>query len=266
MQSDLKNVAVDSIVLITGGFDPIHRGHLSYIDASKKLGSKLIVGVNSDEWLTRKKGRSFMPIDERVAILSALGSVDEVITFDDSDDSGKEAILKIRSVYPDSHIIYANGGDRTKTNIPEMDLNDPLVSFVFGVGGEDKKNSSSWILQEWKSPKTLRDWGYYRVLHEDTHQVKVKELTVEPGKKLSMQRHQSRAEFWFVSEGIATVYNLNVCQTHSEPLGTFSKFNSTWIPKTSWHQLCNETTEPLRIIEIQYGENCIEEDIERMAI
>ena len=86
MKNDSQNVAVDSIVLITGGFDPIHRGHLSYIDASKKLGSKLIVGVNSDEWLTRKKGRSFMPIDERVAILSALGSVDEVITFDDSDD------------------------------------------------------------------------------------------------------------------------------------------------------------------------------------
>ena len=197
MKNDSQNVAGDSIVLITGGFDPIHRGHLSYIDASKMLGSKLIVGVNSDEWLTRKKGRSFMPIDERVAILSALGSVDEVITFDDSDDSGKEAILKIRSLYPDSHIIYANGGDRTKTNIPEMDLNDPLVSFVFGVGGENKANSSSWILEEWKAPKTERVWGYYRVIHEYDKHAKVKELAVPPRGKLSMQRHKERAEHWF---------------------------------------------------------------------
>ena len=200
MQSDLKNAPVDSIILITGGFDPIHKGHLSYIDASKKLGSKLIVGVNSDEWLARKKGRSFMPIDERVAILSALGSVDKVITFNDEDNSGKDAILKVRALYPNTQIIYANGGDRTKTNIPEMDSDDSNVSLVFGVGGGDKKNSSSWILQEWKSPKTIRDWGYYRVLHEDTQQVKLKELTVDPGKNLSMQRHQSRAEFWFVSE------------------------------------------------------------------
>mgnify|MGYP003624259292 FL=1 len=263
MQDDLRNaINADNIVLITGGFDPIHKGHLSYIDASKELGSKLIVGVNSDEWLARKKGRSFMPIDERVAILLALGSVDGVMTFDDSDDSGKDAIVTLRAEFPDSHIIYANGGDRTKSNIPEMDSDDLNVSFVFGVGGEDKKNSSSWILQEWKSPKTVRDWGYYRVLHEDTQQVKLKELTVDPGKNLSMQRHQSRAEFWFVSEGLASVYSLN--DTQRELLGKFNKFNSTWIPKTSWHQLCNETAEPLRIIEIQYGENCIEDDIERI--
>ena len=264
MQSDLKNAPVDSIILITGGFDPIHKGHLSYIDASKKLGSKLIVGVNSDEWLARKKGRSFMPIDERVAILSALGSVDKVITFNDEDNSGKDAILKVRALYPNTQIIYANGGDRTKSNIPEMDSDDSNVSFVFGVGGEDKKNSSSWILQEWKSPKTVRDWGYYRVLHEDTQQVKLKELTVNPGKNLSMQRHQSRAEFWFVSEGIASVYTLK--NDNRELLGNFNKFDSTWIPLTGWHQLCNETTEPLRIIEIQYGDNCIEDDIERVDI
>ena len=98
MQDDLRNaINADNIVLITGGFDPIHKGHLSYIDASKELGSKLIVGVNSDEWLARKKGRSFMPIDERVAILFALGSVDGVMTFDDSDDSGKDAIVKLRA-------------------------------------------------------------------------------------------------------------------------------------------------------------------------
>lgn len=266
MQDDLRNaINADNIVLITGGFDPIHKGHLSYIDASKELGSKLIVGVNSDEWLARKKGRSFMPIDERVAILFALGSVDGVMTFDDSDDSGKDAIVKLRAEFPDSHIIYANGGDRTKTNIPEMDLDDSNVSFEFGVGGEDKKNSSSWILQEWKAPKTQRKWGYYRVLHEESEYVKVKELTVDPGKTLSMQRHKSRAEFWFVSEGIATVWSIHADGTYKD-LGNFDKFGSTWIPKKSWHQLRNMTDEPLKIIEIQYGESCVESDIERISL
>ena len=146
-----------------------------------------------------------------------------------------------------------------------MDLDDSNVSFEFGVGGEDKKNSSSWILQEWKAPKTQRKWGYYRVLHEESEYVKVKELTVDPGKTLSMQRHKSRAEFWFVSEGIATVWSIHADGTYKD-LGKFDKFGSTWIPKKSWHQLRNMTDEPLKIIEIQYGESCVESDIERISL
>jgi quercetin dioxygenase-like cupin family protein len=94
--------------------------------------------------------------------------------------------------------VFANGGDRTQANIPEMSVQDSQVSFAFGVGGEDKRNSSSWILQEWKAPRTERQWGYYRVLHE-VPGMKVKELTVDPGQSLSMQRHQHRAEYWIVS-------------------------------------------------------------------
>ena len=73
-----------------------------------------------------------------------------MITFDDNDNSAKDAIIKTRQLYPEAKIIFVNGGDRTKTNIPEMDVADDNVEFVFGVGGEDKKNSSSWILNKWK--------------------------------------------------------------------------------------------------------------------
>jgi D-beta-D-heptose 7-phosphate kinase/D-beta-D-heptose 1-phosphate adenosyltransferase len=198
-----------TIVLITGGFDPIHSGHIAYFKAAKTLGDYLIVGVNSDAWLTRKKGRSFMPFSERFCIVNNIVGVDETIKFNDDDGSAKGAIHKVRKQYPNARIIFANGGDRTSTNIPEMDIVDDNLEFTFGVGGEDKKNSSSWILQEWKSPKTERQWGYYRVLHENTNEVKLKELTVEPGKRLSMQRHQQRAEHWFVAEGIATVYTID---------------------------------------------------------
>ena len=250
------------IVLITGGFDPIHSGHISYIQAAKKLGDLLIVGVNSDEWLTRKKGRNFMPMLERTSIIRNIKGVDFVIDFDDKDNTAKHAIWMVRQSYPQDQIIFANGGDRTSNNIPEMDAAETNIEFVFGVGGEDKKNSSSWILEEWKSPKTVRPWGYYRVLHENGKEVKVKELTVNPGQCLSMQKHEQRAEHWFISEGTAEVYTLNR-SSDQELLGVFHKHQSLHIKKTEWHQLCNPSNSPLKIVEIQYGNDCKEEDIER---
>jgi cytidyltransferase-like protein len=248
------------IVIVTGGFDPIHSGHIALLKEAKNLGHALAVGLNSDEWLRRKKGHEFMPWSERSAIIENLKMVDIVFSFDDSDGSAIDAIKRVKEVYPDDELIFANGGDRTKDNIPEMIFDD--VEFVFGVGGEDKKNSSSWILDEWKSPKTARQWGYYKVLHQVGKEVKLKELTVEPGKSLSMQKHKQRSEFWFVSEGEATVYTLNR-KTDSELVGKFTQFDHTWIANNEWHQLVNETSEPLRIIEIQYGSDCSEEDIER---
>jgi cytidyltransferase-like protein len=253
---------MQKIVLITGGFDPIHSGHISYFKAAKQLGDILVVGINSDDWLIRKKGAAFMPFIERAAIVKNIVGVDFVIDFNDSDNSAKHAITMVRQSYPQDHIIFANGGDRTKENIPEMDIKDNNLEFAFGVGGEDKKNSSSWILQEWKALKTERTWGYYRVLHEVEKHTKVKELTVAPGEKLSMQRHQDRSEHWFVSEGTATVYTINR-KTDVELLGVYNKHQHLHVDKTQWHQLCNETDQPLKVVEIQYGDRCEEEDIER---
>lgn len=250
------------IVLVTGGFDPIHSGHIGYFKSAKSLGDRLIVGINSDEWLERKKGRAFMPWNERLCIINNLSMVDEVYTFNDEDGSARHFIQQVRAHYPEAELIFANGGDRTKDNIPEMDVVDSNLSFVFGVGGEDKKNSSSWILEDWKAPKTERNWGYFRVVHEPNKHVKLKELTVNPGQRLSMQKHKDRAEFWFVSEGVASVYTVNR-STDVEMIGVFKEHQHIWIPEGSWHQLCNETDRPLKIIEIQYGERCVEEDIER---
>jgi D-beta-D-heptose 7-phosphate kinase/D-beta-D-heptose 1-phosphate adenosyltransferase len=249
------------IVLVTGGFDPIHSGHIAYFKAAKTLGDRLVVGLNSDEWLTRKKGRPFMPLQERLAIVGNLAVVDEVVTYNDDDGSSCNAIRLIRSQYPDAEIVFANGGDRTQENIPEMVFDD--VEFAFGVGGEDKKNSSSWILEDWKKPRTERTWGYYRVLHEVGSHVKLKELTVNPKTCLSMQRHKQRAEFWFVAEGEATVYTVDPHSTDYDLMASPARHQHTWIQLNAWHQLCNETNEPLRLIEIQYGDNCVEEDIER---
>jgi cytidyltransferase-like protein len=258
-----------TVVLVTGGFDPVHSGHIRYLKAAKELGDVLYVGVNSDDWLTRKKGRPFLPMIERMTIIQNLKMVDYVLEFLDGDNSARNAIRMVHQMHPNDKIIFANGGDRTATNIPEMDLTDDPrfenLEFKFGVGGEDKANSSSWILEEWKLPKTIRPWGYYRVLFEPNPYCKVKELTVLPGQSLSMQRHRSRKEFWFVSQGVALVSTLDENNVETNK-GIFTLHQQLNIGYLEWHRLQNKTANDLKIIEIQYGDACYEEDIERRNV
>lgn len=141
----------DKIVLVTGGFDPLHIGHIEYFKEASKLGNKLVVGLNSDEWLKRKKGKEFMDWINRASVISELKSVDYVIAFDDSDNSAVDAIKKCLERYPNSLVVFANGGDRGKDNSPELSFKSDRLEHVFGVGGTDKKNSSSWILNKWQS-------------------------------------------------------------------------------------------------------------------
>jgi cytidyltransferase-like protein len=242
------------IIVATGGFDPIHSGHIAYLREAKKLGDTLIVGVNSDAWLERKKGRAFMPLYERQLIVSALDCVDAAYKFNDDDGSACEFLKFIKDEYPTDEIIFVNGGDRTADNIPEMSVEG--VTFEFGVGGDNKANSSSWILQDWKEPKTLRPWGYYRVLYE-VPGTKVKELVVNPGCSLSMQRHNFRSEYWKVTQGMARVYGQKGSYT------TLGVHGAYLISRNEWHQLTNPFPDPCKIVEIQYGYDCAEDDIER---
>ena len=249
------------VVLVTGGFDPLHSGHIAYFNAARELGDKLVVGVNSDAWLTRKKGRPFMTSSERVTIIQHLDMIDHCLLFDDDDNSSKEAIKNVRMLYPDAHIIFANGGDRTSTNIPEMDTEVTNISFAFGVGGDNKANSSSWILDEWKTQKTERDWGYWRVLDDKPEKgYKVKELVIYPGKSLSDQRHFKRSEEWRVLEGTVkmdTEWNSNKHSVTLNPVSFTYK-----IGKEVWHKASNPGTENAHVLEVQWGV-CYEEDIER---
>jgi cytidyltransferase-like protein len=250
------------IILVTGGFDPLHSGHIAYFNSARELGNKLIVGLNSDAWLQRKKKQAFMPWQERATIVAALHTVDRVINFNDDDNTAIDAIRKTKELFPNHSIIFANGGDRTKDNVPEMVFDD--VEFEFGVGGENKANSSSWILQEWKAPKTERPWGYYRVLHE-VEGTKVKELTVMPGQTLSLQRHKHRQEFWHVTEGQCNVEQ-RMPGGYALPTITLNKYSQLSIPQNDWHRIHNPFDVPCRIVEIQYGTQCTEEDIERQNL
>jgi len=253
-----------TIILVTGGFDPLHSGHIAYFESAKKLGDELWVGVNSDDWLVRKKGRPFMPFVERANIIRNLKMVDQVLAFEDDDIGSSnrciERILELTGM--DTKIIVANGGDRNAGNIPEVVKygNHPRVEFAWAVGGEDKKNSSSWILEEWKNPKTVRNWGWYRVL-DDKPGYKVKELVIEPGKSLSMQKHFLRSEHWYVLKGECV---LNTEYKGRPETVTLRSLTSGYIiEKEVWHRAENLTSETCHILEVQYGEKCIEEDIER---
>ena len=136
----------EKLSLVTGGFDPIHSGHISYFKRAKDLSNYLVVGVNTEEWLTRKKGQYFQSWKERAEIIRHLDMVDAVISWNDEDDSACGAIAKCLEIA--QTVVFANGGDRGKDNTPEIDKYDdhPNVEFAWGVGGDDKMNSSSWIL------------------------------------------------------------------------------------------------------------------------
>jgi cytidyltransferase-like protein len=248
------------IIIVSGGFDPIHSGHIAYFKSARKLGDKLIVALNSDEWLANKKGKFFMPFFERKAIVENLSCVDLVIDFEDDElGSATNALIKVKGLYPDDELIFANGGDRNKNNIPEMSVNN--IKFEFSVGGDDKKNSSSWILKNWQYYHEKRLWGSFYNLFEE-EQVKVKELIVAPGKGMSFQKHFKRSEIWMVSKG-SCVVNYSKADPNKKKNIKLNKFDHYLVPVGEWHQITNPFEETCHLIEIQYGEECVEHDIER---
>ena len=252
---------MNNIVLVTGGFDPLHSGHIAYFKAARELGDHLIVGVNSDDWLTRKKGRPFMSFEERSAIIKELTCVDKVIAFDDSDNSACQAIFYTMSTNT-GKIIFANGGDRTNTTTPEYTTygDHPQIKFVFGVGGEDKKNSSSWILKDWSQPTTERAWGRYTVLDKGTGW-QVKQLEFYEGHALSDQRHFKRSEHWHVVDGVINMFLEDKAGNQTTTLLTPG--DSIDIPTGYWHKAVNLDTKSAKVIEVWMGNELTEDDIER---
>ena len=249
------------IIIVSGGFDPIHSGHIAYFKSAKNLGDKLVVALNSDSWLEKKKGKYFMPFSERKIIIENIIFVDEVIDFKD-DDLGSciNALEKVKELYSGDEIFFANGGDRTKKNIPEMSVSG--INFLFGIGGDDKKNSSSWILKNWQYYYEERLWGSFYNLFEADH-IKVKELIVNSGQGMSFQKHLQRNEIWLVSQG-SCVVNYSKDDPDSRESITLNKFDKYSISQGEWHQITNPFKEKCHIIEIQYGKEVTEDDIERL--
>tara|TARA_B100000401_G_scaffold438440_1_gene387134 strand:- start:6062 stop:6859 length:798 start_codon:yes stop_codon:yes gene_type:complete len=251
------------IIVVSGGFDPLHSGHIEYFDSAKKLGDHLIVALNSDEWLINKKGKPFMLFKERKILIENLRMVDEVIDFDDDDiGSCSLGLQKIKEMYPNDEIIFCNGGDRNEENIPETKVSG--ISFKFNVGGSHKINSSSWLIKDYFNNFEERVWGkFYNLFKDDS--VRIKELVVSSKKGLSFQRHKYRNEIWFVSKGKCKVkHGVTDNEEESEEL-VLSCEELFHVPANKWHQIINPYDKDCHIIEIQYGERTIENDIERTS-
>lgn len=128
-------------VMVSGGFDPVHIGHIRMILEASEYGDVFVV-ANSDDWLFRKKGFVFMEFEQRAEILAAIKGVVKVSGVDDSDGTVCEAIRRLKPDY------FANGGDRQKHNTPEQTVCDELgVEMLWGIGGNNKANSSSDLVE-----------------------------------------------------------------------------------------------------------------------
>ena len=191
--------------------------------------------------------------------------VDKVVGFEDDydeDDSCVKFIKDMREYNPEAKIVFANGGDRKPGTTLEEKAGLKNVSFAFGVGGTDKKNSSSWILKDWEAPQVKRDWGHYRELYKGEG-FAVKELVINPHSSLSMQRHKHRSETWNLVSGQAHILTSNRTEPNDPQRRDLSPPNPVDIPVNVWHKGINDNDQPAHIIEVWKGTNLTEDDIER---
>ena len=129
-------------VMVSGGFDPVHAGHIRMIRHAAEFGDVIVI-ANSDDWLWRKKGFVFMEYERRIEILNAIKGVILVDSVDDSDGTVCEAIRRLKPTY------FANGGDRGKSNTPEQSVCEELgIELLWGIGGEEKVDSSSELAKK----------------------------------------------------------------------------------------------------------------------
>ena len=137
---------INNVIILSGGFDPVHKGHIRMFREASNLGHQVIIGLNSDDWLTRKKGKPFMRWEERAEILESCKFVNQVLSMDDDDDTATDIIKQVSNMYEGYNIYFANGGDRGKGNVPELDTcKDSNVTMLWGIGG-GKIQSSSWLI------------------------------------------------------------------------------------------------------------------------
>lgn len=253
MEKTMKTVAV------SGGFDPLHIGHARLFAEAKKLGDRLVVIVNNDNWLRKKKGFVFMPEAERLELIKYLAAVDEVVlTEHEPNDPDTSVCSSLKKVRPD---IFANGGDRGENNTPESALCQELgIEMRFNVGAGGKVQSSSWMINSaLDAVKTdVRPWGSFKN-HHSMPGVHLKTLHVAPGGKLSLQRHKQRSETWILVSGSATA---TIGPNEGSLRRVELKINEPfYVPAGTIHRL--ESSDGGTLVEISYGQ-FDEDDIERL--
>lgn len=135
------------IAIVSGGFDPVHSGHVAMIGAAaRRVGGPVLVLLNSDDWLARKKGAWLMPWGERAAVLRAMRDVWQVLSVNDRDGTVADGLVSLHGTFPRDQLHFCNGGDRTGDTTPEIEVCERLgILLEWGVGGGKKQSSSDIV-------------------------------------------------------------------------------------------------------------------------
>ncbi len=241
-------------IVVSGGFDPLHIGHIRMFNNAKKLGDHLTIILNSDRFLMKKKGFIFMPYKERKEVILSLGVVDRVIKSIDKDHTVCETIKKLSK--KNEIDVFANGGDRKNINdIPENIIcKKNKIEMIFEIGG-DKIQSSSDLTKKFQNYTEKRPWGSFENLKKEKGYL-VKKISIQPDQKISLQLHNNRSEYWVVVRGKGEI-------TIDKAQKKCSKGSSFFIKKQQLHRIENIGKSPLDLIEVQLGNHISEEDIKR---
>ncbi len=241
-------------IVVSGGFDPLHIGHIRMFERAKKLGDHLTVILNSDKFLINKKGFKFMPYNERKEIILSLSCVDKVIKSIDKDNTVCKTIEKLAKKGEIN--IFANGGDRKNIqDIPEyLVCKENEIEMAFDIGGT-KVQSSSSLTRKFINYSEKRPWGKFENLTEGTGYL-VKKISLEPNQKISLQLHNDRTEHWVVIKGKGLI------SINNEKFKC-SKGSTFFVKKKELHRIENTGKKNLELIEVQLGNNISESDIER---
>jgi D-beta-D-heptose 7-phosphate kinase/D-beta-D-heptose 1-phosphate adenosyltransferase len=213
-----------SLAIISGGFDPVHIGHIDIIQEAHATYGDVVIILNSDKWLSRRKGKPFMCWDDRAKILLALKGVVDVIAVDDGDSTVCNGIIAVKQKYPDRNLVFCHGCDRKPSNTPETSLCGGLGIQVVWDLGNKKTVSSSNLLASWNTEPIEYDWGEENILR-DYGSIKIVEYVILPN---SSTPKISDDSMLFVVDGSSIKDD---------------------------GQLTNSGNENLRILEIQFHEN-----------
>ena len=254
-------------VAVSGGFDPLHIGHVRMFEAARKLGDKLVVILNNDNWLKNKKGFAFMSEKERKELIESFPFVDKVVLTDHTiDDVDRSVVRTLKKVMP---AVFANGGDRNPQDAKKKD--SPLnpdqnfckehgIKVVYNVGRGGKIQSSSWMIKDAARAvsRSVRPWGEFYGWDSGKNWY-VKTIYIKPGKRLSLQYHHKRSERWVLVEGSAVAVTVQDGKQIETKLAVGETFI---VPQGTPHRLMSKTGGTL--VEVAIGSDFNENDIVRL--